>query len=458
MTNTDSSHATTALASRIPLSFNQEFLLGFDRGDSQGPFGPMNHIVHGWRLRGEVDLDVLRQALTDVVARHETLRTSIVRDAQPPHQEIFPASTPELAVLDLSEVPLKQRDQRVEKLLNEIESGGLGVQRLPLVRAVLGRFDDTDSVLVLVAHHTATDGWSIRLIIRDLAHLYAQRRGHAGHDLPETTPYREYAIWQRSVAPEYHEAAREYWRTTLRGASIFSVRADRPKSAGLPESTSVYRFHIEQELIAPVVQLARATRSTPFMVLLAAFNLLVQRMTGQSDVVVPTFSPGRSQDRFIDTVGPFFNLLPLRTDLAGCASFRDVVTRTRKTCLDGYSHDMPFGQIAGEAPELMVPVMQDDRGACVFQVFPFPFVLDGDLVGDVVFTELRRRLVSQPVGSDVPNGALWTLNIDPAGDLIGSVQFNSNLYDEKTVSDMVAQFHQVLRETVLSPDARLASS
>lgn len=103
----------------------------------------------------------------------------------------------------------------------------------------------------------------------------------------------------------------------------------------------------------------------------------------------------------------------------------------------------------------MGPVMEDDRAACVFQVFPFPFVLDGTRIGDLEYTEIRRRLDSQPVGSDVPNGALWTLNLDPAGDVVAGIQYNSNLYDESSVAAMVDRFRQTLSEVVDAPDAPL---
>ncbi|MCI4061237.1 condensation domain-containing protein [Micromonospora sp. R77] len=443
------------LLSGIPLSYNQEFLCGFDRGDEEGPFGPHNHIVHGWRLRGRVDGPTLRLALGDLVVRHETLRTRIIRHGPQQTQEVFPAVLPDLAVRDEPGLTADARERRVEELLNEVEAGELPVGRLPLLRALLVTFDADDALLILVVHHTATDGWSVRVLARDLAGRYAARRGHPGHELPPASPYREYAQWQRSLPAESAGPARDYWRAELRDARIFAVPADRPKSAGLPESTAVHRFLIGAELVAPALQVARASRSTPFMVLLAAFTLLANRMTGDTDVVVPTFSPGRADERFTYTVGPFFNLLPLRTRLADCRTFLDVVARVRRSCLDGYGHDLPFPQIAAEAPELMLPVLRDDAAACVFQVFPFPFVLDDERVGDLVWTEMRRRLVSQPVGSDVPNGALWTLNLDPVGDIVGSVQYNSNLYDERTVAAMVRGYREVLAEVVPAADAPL---
>ncbi len=422
-----------------PLSFNQEFLCGFDRGDEEGPFGPRFHIVHGWRLRGKVDVGTLQLALDDVVVRHEALRTAIVRGADERHQEIHPPTPVRLELRELPGADPAARDRAVEELITEVESGTISARELPLLQGTLLRFDEDDAVLALVVHHTAADGWSVRLIIRDLAVRYAERRGRQ----------REFA------ADPALEGARAFWRKQLAGAEILSVPTDRPKSTGLPESTAVHRFTVDAELTARAVEIAQALRSTPFMVLLGAFAVMVARSTGNPDVVVPTFSPGRGEERFHHTVGPFFNFLPLRTDLAGARDFAEVVTRIRTTSLEAYAHDIPFGQILAQAPELMLPTLEDGRAACVFQVFPFPFLLDGELIGDLEYTEVRRRLTSQPVGSDVPNGALWTLNLDPAGDVVAGIQYNSNLYDERSVAEQVDRFREVLRELVGAPDAPL---
>ncbi|GAA3002349.1 condensation domain-containing protein [Kitasatospora sp. NPDC006786] len=447
---------SNAPASRTPLSFNQEFLCGFDRGDDEGPFGPRFHIVHGWRLRGKVDAATLQLALDDVVVRHEALRTAIVRGEGERYQEIHPPTPVRLELRELTGADPAARERAVEDLITEVESGTISARELPLLKATLLRFDEEDAVLALVVHHTAADGWSVRLIIRDLAVRYAERRGHTQPELPVALPYREFSAWQREYAADPAlEESRAFWREQLAGAEIYSVATDRPKSAGLPESTAIHRFTVDAELTARAVEIGRALRSTPFMVLMGAFAVMVARSSGTTRVVVPTFSPGRGEDRFHHTVGPFFNFLPLCTELAGSRDFAEVVARIRTTSLEAYAHDIPFGQILGQAPELMLPTLEDGRAACVFQVFPFPFLLDGELIGDLEYTEVRRRLTSQPVGSDVPNGALWTLNLDPAGDVVAGIQYNSNLYDESSVAEQVDRFREVLRELVGAPDAPL---
>ncbi|MDN3354704.1 condensation domain-containing protein [Actinomadura sp. DC4] len=447
-------HSPDALVSRIPFSCNQDFTYMFEEGDADGQFGPRNHLVHGWRVTGAVDVDTLRAALDDLVVRHEMLRTEIVLDGEEQYQEVLPPSPPELTVRDLPVAP-EDRDRRAEELTIEIESTTFAIHRQPHVRAVLTRFDENDSFLILQAHHTVTDGWSMRVIMRDLTALYARRKG-LGEPLEEPRQYREYTTWQRAnLDTPAVGASRKYWREKLRDAQIWALPTDRPVTTGAPKYTSVHRHLVTTDVITSARRLAKATRSTPFMVVLGALELMINQMTGATDIVVPTFTPGRDADRFEDTVGPMFNFLPLRTDIGGCRTFLDVLERTRRTCVESYTHDIPFVQILEEAPELMNPAEDENLAPCVFQIFPFPFALGGELVGDLRYDELRRRLISQPVGCDVPDGVLWTLNLHPDGDLIGHLQFRRNRFDQSSMSAMEGHFSRLLRTAVAAPESPL---
>ena len=192
------------------------------------------------------------------------------------------------------------------------------------------------------------------------------------------------------------------------------------------------------------------------MVLLSAYNVFLYRTTGTTDVVVMTFTSGRADADFHDTVGSFFNFLPLRTDLAGCADFREVVARTRRTCLDAYTHDIPFTDIVTQAPELMQTAVGDDAALCAFQVFRSPFPADGE-AGDVRYAPVQRRLLSQDSGVDIPDGAMWHIDLGISGDftgaLSGSFGYNTNLFDGDRISGMIAGFGQVLTGVLADPAA-----
>lgn len=453
MTISEIPYVLSGLPDKIPFSPQQDFLRMFDKGDEEGIFGPRYHIVEGWRLRGELDVPALRAALDDVVARHEALRTVLVRDPSAAYQTILSPSSPSFEVRDLHAEP-DSRDLRTEEFVNEIESGELHIREVPALRAVLGRFDDRDAVLVLLAHHTAADAWSMQVVMRDLAAIYATRRGHDGPPLPEARQYQEHALEQSAKTPQSTVRAREFWREKLRDGRITALPTDRLRSQEPRFLTGWHRFLAGEDLGSALSDFATSMRSSQFMVLLAAYNLMLHDVTGATDIVVPTFTAGRGA-RMQDTVGSFFNMLPLRTDLAGCATFREVVTRTRATCLASYPQEIPLAQILGEVPELMMPAITDGLATCVFQVIQTPHIMERQRVGDVEYSNLWKRLLPQPLGSDIPDGSLWSLQIDPSGAIVGAVGYSSNIHDASSIRDFVARFDRALGEGVRNPDAPL---
>lgn len=452
MTTVHGSETADELSAVAPLSAQQQFLFMFNQGEEVGPFGPYYHIAAGWRVRGTVDVAKLQAALDGMVIRHEALRTVIVRDAEQPCQRICPPGQVRLDVLDRPEPQESLRELRAQWVLNEVEAGPFTMHDLPLLRALLVRFAPDDAVLVLRTHHSAADAWSLQTLMRDVANRYAAASGFDVPELPEVAQYAEFARRQQEQVAD--DANREYWRSTLEGAQLLALPTDWPRSAGLPKASSWHRFSLTAETTASMLALARQTRSTPFIVLLAAYSAVVRRGYGHDDITVPTFSLGRGPQRFHESVGSFFNLLPLRVRLAGCASFREAILRARATCLGAYRHELLFGQVVQDNPAVAGSMARDDLALFVFQVERTLFSATGTTIGDLTFTEIRRD-VSAPVGGDVPDGALWTLSIAAGGDTVGSLAVNSNRYDSVTAGAMVADFCRTVTALVADPDAAL---
>lgn len=446
----------SAVTSRIPLSVQQEFLCLWDKGDEMGPFGPRYHIIDGWHITGELDLDALRVALERVVERHEALRTNVVRDPGNRYQEILPPTAPELELRDLRGSDRAERELAAEELLNELAAGTFSVRSNPSLKAVLGRFDQQHSVLCLIAHHTAADAWSMQLIMRDLTTCYAEERGVNVPALPHAAQYRDYALWQREdLEAGASPINRAFWRDRLAGAQALALPTDRLRSEHSDFATAWYRFTYGKELGEALRRITGPMRSSPFMVLLAAFALFVNEATGATDIVVPTFTPGRNQARFQDAVGSFFNCLPLRVDIQGAETFREIVTRTRTACLKSYSREIPLAQILDEVPDLMGPVTVDGLAGCVFQVIQTPHMMDQERVGELVYSAIRRRVLSQEIGSDIPDGILFCLELDPTGDLIGEFGYSTNLYNGETARRMVEDYRRTLANAAADPDKPL---
>jgi hypothetical protein len=450
MSSTTDVEGTAAAAEVAPLSLNQEFNCLFDQGGDDGPFGSRNHAVAGWRVTGgPIDLDAMRDALLDVVERHEALRTRIAGPAEERYQQILPASPPRLDVRDLPAVPEASRAERAEALIQQVETETISAHEAPFLRALLARFDDRDAVLVLMGHHLNVDGQSMGLIIRDLANRYAARTGHRTPDLPAAPQYREFGVWEREGAAS--DTAREYWRRRLDGVQFTAIPTDFPRSAGLPESTARHRFLLPGEVVSAIDRLARNNRSTRFMAIAAMYQLLVHRLTGATDVVIATFTPGRGRGLFDETVGSLYNFVPLRTDLAGCTSYEEALKRTRRTCLEAFSHDIPTIQIFAEAPQLMDSAMTDNATAMVLESVPTNPIVEAP--GDLRYVRITRLLKSQTLTSAIPDGALWDVNKDPSGDAIGAVSYKRNLFREETIASMAAGFGEIARAFSSSPGA-----
>jgi hypothetical protein len=430
---------------RFPLSYPQR--AGYEAGP--GALSPHFVLSMGFRLTGPVDVPVLQAALDDVVQRHELLRTVVSYDVVPPYQQVRPAGPVPLAVRDLPEPTGRSRQQRATDLLVEAKQGSVELDRLPLLRATLSRFDERDSVLTLITHHVPCDGWSMQLIVRDLTAYYRARIAGREPELPPVLQYREFALWQqqRTDGQDADEAL-DYWRTTLAGGKKFALPTDRPIPAKHSMPYSDCNFTVDAEVIAAAGKLARDVRGSLFMVLLAAFNLLAHRITGTTDPMINTTIHGRGQPEFANTVGTFLNWLPLRTDLSRCGSFHDVLMRTRAGCFAGYMHELPIQHIEQALPEISDHL--GDPRTCNF-IFGF---LPSALARDAYQLTEHTERINPPDegGSEIPGGAAWSMVVRQDGVLFGCLQYNREEFDEQTVTGWVAEYARLVEAAVRAPE------
>jgi condensation enzyme len=439
---------------RFPLSGTQQWLCGADLGDEAGAFGRLFTSEMAVRISGQVNVDALRCALDDVVRRHEMLRTIVVRDARPRYQQVYPPAPATLEVRDLPPVSEKPRDVRVQEIITGAGRRGMSVRDLPLLRAELNRFDDQDSVLVLTTHHTAADGWSINVVFRDLAACYRARVTGSPADLPDAPQYRDFVAWEqaRSEGPDAGVVL-EYWREKLSGARIFALPSDHPFSGAHTRPYSAYYFSIDPGVTAEIARLSTAMRSSIFMIMLAAFNVLTYEITGTTDPVIHTFTSGRNDLRTHNIVGPIANPLPLRTNFDGCVTFRDVVKCTRRTCLEAYSHQIPSTRIEPELPNLMAPLADPMLCKIVFSM-PQRQIEDAELeFSDSSDYEVRKEVVQhESEGVDLARGSTWDMDLLASGELTGTVRFNLDNFNLDTVTGWASAYRRILSGGVLDPD------
>jgi hypothetical protein len=437
-----------ATAGRYPLSFTQQFFHSLDEGDENGAFGNRFTIVSALRIAGHVDIPTLQGALDDVVVRHELLRTVVIRDAEPPYQQIHPPCPVPLSIRDWLPAG-RSRDLVGEELIIEAEQGTMTPRQVPLMRATLTRFDDRDSVLVLVVHHSASDAWSQTLVLRDLAAFYDARASHRPVDLPTVRQYREYAEWQQARAAETSDA-RQYWREKLRGAHVLAVPNDRPRPEGYTRPFSIYNYAVSADEMGTAARFARDTRSSMFMVLIAAFGVFSYELTGQADPGIRAFTFGRDEPAFQNTMGLFLNLVPFRTDISRCANFREIAAMTRDTCIDAYANEVPITVIEQDLPDFNAP--HDDPKNSQIVLGMYQAQADGATlpIADGADPIIRRTMSSET--SDIPTGMAWSMALASSGELVGNVVYNLDEFDEQKVTDWVSHYNRTLARLARHPD------
>jgi amino acid adenylation domain-containing protein len=331
-----------------PLSFAQKRLWFMQQ---LLPNSPFYNMPISWRLSGRLNVDALEAGLNALVARHETLRTVFRGEGDTAQQVIGSPWRVELPIIDLTSVPEVEREADARR---RIEAEGLRPFDLsvgPLLRARLLRLSDTDHVLNLTMHHIISDGWSIPVLYRDIGELYqASCRGEAPR-LPELSiQYADFSVWQRKwLSGAALSEQLDYWRGRLEGLSELRLPTDRPRPAMPTYRGARETLKLSPQLSAALKALSQRNGATLYMVLLAAFNALLQRYTGQDDIVVGSPIANRTHPELEELIGFFVNTLVIRTDVSGDPTFTELLERVRRVALDAYAHqDLPFERLVEE--------------------------------------------------------------------------------------------------------------
>ena len=444
----------------FPASFAQERMWFLSRF---APESPMYNIPVGMLVPAQVDVAALERALTEVVRRHEVLRTTY-RMGGDGHlmQVVQPAAPVKVEVMDARGRVGEPFAERVNALVAEEGARLFDLERGPMVRVTLLRVSDAEYAMVTTTHHVATDGWSWPLMHRDLLALYdGYARGREVR-LPELPlRYADYAVWQRGhLRGENLDKQVRYWREQLDGASALELPADRPRPAAATHQGRAYRFRLGPELSDRVREAGRGQAATLNMVLLAGFAETLRRYSGQDDVLVGTILGSRARPELEPIVGMFANTAALRLRLAPDATFRDAVAAARRAVLEANQHqDLPFEKLV---EELGVP--RDLSRHPLFQVLYFHHAA---VPGNLASAEDEApTLPMRPVDPDnhadlVDTGvAKFDLQLatqETAEGIGGSFEYTTDLFDAGTIEGMARCFRAVLDAATRNPDAPLAS-
>ncbi|MFW6691095.1 amino acid adenylation domain-containing protein [Streptomyces sp. MAR4 CNX-425] len=446
-------------AAAVPLSYAQQRLWFLHR--AEGP-GATYNIPLAQRFTGELDREALERALGDVVARHESLRT-VFPDPDPdtgggaPRQRILGAAAarPALPVTEVAgETELRQR-------LAEAVRYAFDLAVEPPLRAELFVLGPAESVLCLVIHHIAADGWSMAPLTRDLATAYAaRRRGRAPDWAPLPVRYTDYTRWQRRLLggpgdPDgllHRQLA--HWTGALAGLpDEIALPRDRPRPAAASYRGGRVTLRVDAELHTALAALGDRSGASLFMVLHAGLAALLTKLGAGTDLPVGTVIAGRTDQALDDLVGFFVNTLVLRTDTAGDPAFTELLGRVRDTALAAYAHqDVPF--------ERLVEALGPPRSPGRHPLFQVALSVDADDTSGFTLPGLRTERLRVPTGTakfdlDIGIGERRSATGERLG-LTGTLDYATDLFDHGTVQDLADRWVRLLRAAAAAPELPLS--
>lgn len=413
------------------------------------PDNPFYNIPTALRLRGPLHIPALQAGLAAILRRHEALRTCIPAvDGQPMPRLAAPGLLP-LPIHDLTHLPAPAREAAAEQAARAEAARPFELAADLPVRTALVRLDPQHHIFLLTLHHIAADGWSVDVFLRELAAGYTTALQGRPVDLGALPiQYSDYAAWHRTVlaGPSLDDSL-AYWAAHLAGPR---ATLDLPTARPRPPVQS-YRGAVETQVLPPALaaavrDLARREQVTPFMTTLAAFQTLVLRYTGQTDLILGTPSANRSHPALVGLIGFFTNTLLLRTDLEGNPTFHELLGRVRAVAQEAYSHaDVPFDKLV----DICRPERDLSRNPLCNLLFAWQ---------DRVQLPHFAGLAVEPLRTDSSTAqfdSTWTVEDDPAG-LRVSVQYATDIFDGPTVRQMLGHYARVLEAAVAAPDTHLA--
>ncbi|HSO00824.1 MAG TPA: amino acid adenylation domain-containing protein, partial [Candidatus Nanopelagicales bacterium] len=438
----------TARGPESPASYAQQRLWFLTQLE---PDSPSYNIPAAMRVQGPLDAGTLEQSIREVMARHEALRTTFaLRDGRV--MQVISAE-PSLGVtsIDLRARDAPTREAEASRLAADEAARPFDPARGPLVRAALFRLDDEDHLVVLTLHHLVADGWSMGVLVRELCAHHERLTGGAPAPLPELSiQYADHASWQRQwLSNEVQAGQLAYWVERLAGApSLLELPISRPRPAVRSSRGATRIVRIPRALCDGLRELGRREGATLFMTLLAAFQALLHRHSGQDDLVVGTPVAGRAAPEVEDLIGLFVNTLALRADLSGDPTFLELLSQARASTLDAHAHeDVPF--------EAIIDALRLPRDPSRPPLFQAMFVLQNAPLSAPRFGDLTLRRVPIETGTAKFDLTLALEDVD--GALEGTLEYSTDLFDDATIARMGERFEALLRAVEAAPNTRVSA-
>ncbi|MGH3903464.1 MAG: non-ribosomal peptide synthase/polyketide synthase, partial [Pseudonocardiaceae bacterium] len=429
-----------------PLSFAQQRLWFFDEFEP----GSVEYITPtALRLQGPLDVEALNSALTALVARHESLRTTFDSVDGRGVQVVHEPAELRVPVLDLSGLPEAEREVELGRVLAEENDTPFDLREGPLVRPKLVRLAVEEHALTLCMHHIVTDGWSSAVIIDELGVLYGSALRGEVAELPVLpVQYADFAVWQRGqLSGAALDEQIGYWRGQLDGVAALELPTDRPRPPVQTKNGALLEFEVPAAVTSGLRELGRRQDGTLFMTLVAACQVLFARWSGQDDVAVGTVTSGRERAELAGLVGMLVNTVVLRSRVDGERTFREFLAGVRGMVLDGFAHqDVPFEKVVDE--------LHPDRDTSRAPLFQVMIALQNTPASAPELPGLAVEDLQMPI---VTTSFDVSIDFQEQDDvLIGVLQYNTDLFDAATVERMAQHLQVLLDGVATDPDRPIA--
>ncbi|MDQ8699141.1 non-ribosomal peptide synthetase [Hyphomicrobium sp. LHD-15] len=432
-------------AAGYPLSFSQE---RFWFVSQQVPESTAYHMPLALRFKGVLDVPALEAAFTRIIDRHEILRTTFKGTSTGVEARVHPATPFRIrcSKLEASGASARVSDEALERHLARLAQEPFDLEQGPLIRAYLAELGPDEAVLLIVMHHIIGDQWSFAVLARELAHFYRAGRGRASGEAGTLPPlalqYGDFAAWQRQTFEgDRRELEEHHWRALLEGMEPLQIASDFPRPHQQLYRGAQVRVPFDPKLISELTALGARHSASLSMVMMAALNVLMQRVTGQSDVSFGVSVAGRNQAWSEALIGTFVNVLLFRTEVDKSQDFSALLGRVRETALDAFAHqDMPFDQL--------VKVLKHQRDASRAPLFQVLFNMINVPVGKLDFADLDVSRVNFDARSSQFDLAVM---IDAEHDFSISFEYAVQVFQRETIERFAAHYLKLLEAVVRAP-------
>ena len=432
--------------SLVPLSFSQERMWFINQLE---PDNAAYNILTAMRLSGALDVPALKKAVQEIMRRHDALRTTIVVANGQPVQVVAATGSPEWIFDDLCSLPEQERENAAVQHLEQTGQRHFDLKHGPLVRFHLVKLSADKHVLLLCMHHVISDAWSLGVIAQEMVALYNACVSGNPPQLPDLPiQYPDFAVWQRQwFQGEILEAQMAYWRQQLVDLPIFELPADHMRPAVQTYKGGYQSVNLSETQLRSLRMVGHQDGATLFMVMLAAFNTLLYRYTGQTDIGVGTPIANRKWLLTEGLVGTFVNTLVMRAQLSGRLSFRELLRRIRTTALNAYTHqDLPFAKLVAE--------LRPERDLSHSPLFQVMFNLVNVPAPAITMQGLQAQFVEITHNSSQFDLSLTVTDV--TGLHTASIEYNTDLFDHATITRMLGHFATLLDGIIANPDQLIA--